>query len=419
MGLDLGIRSGSSAQEMASDLKEYLQHPDNLFRRVRDEHGARHLSKAVAAYHPGRGVYRSSYKNARRLAATETNIAYRTADHTRWQQLDFVVGIEVRLSPNNHPVPDICADLNGKYPKYFKVTGWHPHCRCHAVPILKTEEELAQDNKRVLQGGEPIKGSVNEVTDVPQNFSQWVKDYQERIERASSVPYFLKDNALILSSSKHAYTGAKLGRAATKQAREALAGHTERTEFSAQQIENFADITKATGYDRGKPMTFDKADNGKANVYRDGDNCTACVLAHELRLRGYDITALPFTDNAVFAALSEDTRLAWLTVKGKTPEFTALIGGKEADIIAKIEKQTLSIGSRYHLGWDISEEVGHVITAERTKQGLVFYDPQQDNFFSLVEIINGMMEGSKLQLLRVDKLLINANLLKSLTATLK
>lgn len=36
-----------------------------------------------------------------RRAATETNIAYRTADHERWQQLDFIVGIEVHLS-NNH-----------------------------------------------------------------------------------------------------------------------------------------------------------------------------------------------------------------------------------------------------------------------------------------------------------------------------
>ena len=40
-----------------------------------------------------RGVYRSSYNNARRLAATETNIAYRTADHLRWQQMDFVISL--------------------------------------------------------------------------------------------------------------------------------------------------------------------------------------------------------------------------------------------------------------------------------------------------------------------------------------
>lgn len=419
LGLDVGIRGGKSADEISQDLRLFLKYPDKLFRRVRDEHGELQLSKNAAAFHPGQGVYRSSYKNARRVAVTECNIAYRTADHLRWQQMDFVVGILIEPSDTNHPVRDICDDLKGRYPKNFKWTGWHPHCRCHATPILKTEEEVAEDNNRIIQGNEVSPDSVNTVSSLPSNFTDWVKDNQERIERASSVPYFLEDNEALLSSSKHAYTGAKLGRAATKQAREALSDHTERTDFSPQQIENFADITKATGYDRGEPMTFEDADNGKANVYKDGDNCTACVLAHELRLRGYDITALPFNDNQVFSALSDDTRLAWLTVKGNTPEFTALIGGLEKDIIAKIEKQTQVIGSRYHLGWDMTEDLGHIITVERTKKGLVFYDPQQDSFFSLGEIISGMLEGSKLQLLRVDKLLINPRLLKSLTTTLE
>ena len=49
-------------------------------------------------YHPGQGVYRSSYKNARRLAVTETNMAYRTSDYLRWQQMEFVVGIRVVMS---------------------------------------------------------------------------------------------------------------------------------------------------------------------------------------------------------------------------------------------------------------------------------------------------------------------------------
>ena len=92
MGIDMGIRDGKPAAAMARDLKQYLKHPDKLFRRVRDERGILHLSKNAAAFHPGRGVYRSSYQNARRLAVTEVNTAYRTADHERWQQPDFVVG---------------------------------------------------------------------------------------------------------------------------------------------------------------------------------------------------------------------------------------------------------------------------------------------------------------------------------------
>ena len=209
LGLDLGIRAGLPAAEMARELKTYLQQPDKLFRRVRDEHGQLQLSKAAKAYHPGRGVYRSSYKNARRLAATECNIAYRTADHLRWQQLDFVVGIRVVLS-NNHTLNgkafrDICDDLSapqgstatkgrGCYPKDFKFTGWHPLCRCHAETILKTPEELEADTQRILDG-KPLDGeSVNRVGDVPTEFKGWLETNENRLEYAASIPYFLKDN---------------------------------------------------------------------------------------------------------------------------------------------------------------------------------------------------------------------------------
>ncbi len=206
MGIDMGIRDGKSAAAMARDLKQYLKHPDKLFRRVRDERGILHLSKNAAAFHPGRGVYRSSYQNARRLAVTETNMAYRTADHERWQQLDFVVGIEVHLSGNHtckgrdgkpHRFEDICDQLKGKYPKDFKFTGWHPHCRCYATSILKTEEELEADTQKMLRG-EPTDGeSVNKVEEPPKGFSDWVEKNEKRIaeaKKSGTLPGFVREN---------------------------------------------------------------------------------------------------------------------------------------------------------------------------------------------------------------------------------
>ena len=198
LGLDLGIRTGESAAQMSRSLRQYLQHPDKLFRRVRDKHGNLRLSQAARVVHPGRGVYRSSYKNARRLACTETNIAYRTSDHLRWQQMEFVVGIEIKLS-NNHtmngvPLTDICDTLAGRYPKDFKFTGWHPHCRCHVVTVLKTEEEMAEDTQRILAGEQPEKGSVNTLLDVPAAFKGWVEEHADRIEMGGNLPYFVADN---------------------------------------------------------------------------------------------------------------------------------------------------------------------------------------------------------------------------------
>lgn len=198
LGLDLGIRTGESAASMTRSLRQYLQHPDKLFRRVRDKHGNLRLSKAAQAFRPGRGVYRSSYKNARRLACTETNMAYRTSDHLRWQQMDFVVGIEIKLS-NNHtlngvPLTDICDELQGRYPKDFKFVGWHPHCRCFAVPIMKTKEEMQQDTQRILDGEKPEKGSVNEIKALPAAFAGWVEEHADRIEMGGNLPYFVRDN---------------------------------------------------------------------------------------------------------------------------------------------------------------------------------------------------------------------------------
>jgi len=194
MNLDLGLRAGKSASEMSRDIRSHLKEPNKLFRRVADEHGMLHLSTNAKVYKPGQGVYRSSYKNAMRLTITETNMAYRNADHERWQQLDFVVGFEVRTSVNNHPVFDICDHLTGKYPKSFVFNGWHPHCRCFATAIQQTDEEFIADTKRIMQGEQPSGDSVNMVSNTPKGFNDWIADNKERIITAKSKPYFIKDN---------------------------------------------------------------------------------------------------------------------------------------------------------------------------------------------------------------------------------
>jgi hypothetical protein len=202
MAIDTAIRDGLPATTLATRLKQYLRNPDALFRRVRNRWGELELSKHARAYHPGQGVYRSAYKNARRTAATEINIAYRTSDYDRWQQMDFVVGIQIEPSHTNHPDYDLCDTLKGKYPKGFKFTGWHPHCRCIATPILKTRKEMQQDAEKIMQGEAPTEGSKNGVNNVPPNFSKWVKQNQQRIRR-NSMPYFLKDNGRVNSKGEY------------------------------------------------------------------------------------------------------------------------------------------------------------------------------------------------------------------------
>ena len=194
LALSVAMGQGESASTISRQVRKFLREPDRLFRRVKDEKGNLKLSKRAAAYHPGRGVYRSSYKNAMRLTRTETNMAYRTADHLRWQQMDFVVGIEIRTS-NHHPAPDICDDLKGRYPKEFKFVGRHPQCRCFAVPILAPLDDMLKWGRDVLDGKAGLDDFAPEqITDMPKAFNNWVKDNAERITTAEYQPYFIRDN---------------------------------------------------------------------------------------------------------------------------------------------------------------------------------------------------------------------------------
>jgi hypothetical protein len=195
LALELGMGEGKSAAALSRDVRKYLVEPNKLFRRVRDKSGALRLSKAAAAYHPGQGVYRSSYKNALRMTATENNMAYRTADHNRWQALPFVIGIEIHIS-NNHPTEDICDLFDGKrFPKDFKFTGWHPWCRCYAVSVLASQEEMDAYTTALMNGEDVSHWKfTGQVEKMPNEFNKWMKDNQARIEHATSMPYFIKDN---------------------------------------------------------------------------------------------------------------------------------------------------------------------------------------------------------------------------------
>ena len=234
MALSVAMGEGKSAATISREVRKYLQRPDMMFRRFRVKTGEQDIfdadgnvvgkepvygrvwkRKVVDAvtgnvswqtvnlkdYSFGRGVYRSSYKNAMRLARTETNMAYRTADQERWRQLDFVIGYRVVLS-DNHPEPDICNDLSAKrgekgnrgvYPKDFVFKGWHPQCRCYVVPILADEKEFDKIQEAILND-EPIPESKSAIREPNKYFQDWWKSNKKRVSEAQSLPYWVKDN---------------------------------------------------------------------------------------------------------------------------------------------------------------------------------------------------------------------------------
>ena len=188
--ISCAIEKGMSAVTLSKRISKYLQDFPQLQKDYKEKFGI--ASKAMDC------EYRSI-----RLAASEINMAYRAAENKRWEQMDFVVGYEIKLSGNHtlngKPFTDICDTLAGKYPKDFVWTGWHPLCRCYKIPILKTEEEFWSWDGR----SEASTDSVNSVRDVPDQFKKWVLDNSVRIEKANAngtLPYFLKDNKEIFQN---------------------------------------------------------------------------------------------------------------------------------------------------------------------------------------------------------------------------
>lgn len=429
MGLDLGLRDGLSAAEMSRDLRQYLKYPDKLFRRVRDEHGQLHLSQAAKAFNPGQGVYRSSYKNAMRLTRTETNMAYRTSDYTRWQQLDFVVGIEIRTS-NNHPIADICDELAGRYPKDFKFTGWHPQCRCHAVSILKTDEEMAADNERIMND-EPLTGeSVNRIDDVPMEFKDWLKKNDGRAKKSYSIPYFAKDNPQYLPKGYLKLWGLKTPYEDYATYEKAMRYNKAHANFSKEQMKNIRELNDRLPVIQGQIMPFGLADSGHPNPNFSIENarelgyhhnCQTCTVAYELRLRGFDVTAMA---NPVVHTMDgvkyREVDFLWLR-KQKTwehrflnPDGTEIApiksGVIENTVTAKkafIEANTQAQG-RYEVYCRWNEDDAHVFIVEKRKNGnLVWYDPQSGEVDKFADRYLKKMEHSDIWVTRIDDKIID------------
>lgn len=187
--ISCAIQKGTSAVTLSKQISKYLLDFPLLQKDYKDRYGsAEHIQDCE---------YRSI-----RLARSEINMAYRTAENERWKQMDFVVGYEIKLSSSHHsrmPHGDICDTLAGKYPKDFTWTGWHPNDLCYKVPILKTEEEFWEWDGRSDVSTE----SINEVKDVPDEFKKWVLENHQKIEKAQKIntlPYFLRDNKSIVQN---------------------------------------------------------------------------------------------------------------------------------------------------------------------------------------------------------------------------
>ena len=482
-----GLSKGISAEELGRRVRGRLQNPDAMYRRYHlkktmsdgtkkdivewrkrtiDADGKVHFM-STDIEHPGAGVYRSSRKNALRMAATEINAAYRYADCTRWQNEPFVIGIRIRLSDNHtcngKPFVDMCDDLYGDYPKWMLWRGWHVKCRCSASSILVGEEEFRQI---MALPKEQRKNYVspNLIKDMPGNYYEYIEKNRDRIERSierGTQPWWISDNYIdgdinsgfIALRQKTVVPGGIVlpggvsvpGAIQQTQRKDGvILGdddvtkilQEDRTLYTAEQLKNLDEIEKLLGVSRGTSMSWKEANRGAENpLYNMGGqyttNCQTATVVHELRRRGFNVTAKGAVDGIEkLYAQGFDWERRFLTPSGgkvhveNAKSWATRKGYKTLtkSRFAEYFEENIATDGRYEIYcmWDSAKSKkrsgAHVFMAERKNGTTVYFDPQTGKSGKDIEDYFANMYNGYTEVVRVDDKIINPLMAKALNA---
>lgn len=109
-------------------------------------------------------------------------------------------------------------------------------------------------------------------------------------------------------------------------------------------------------------------------------NCQRCVIAYDMRCRGYDVMAKPLEHKHEIDFLSNKPFSAWRNEDGSRLKGTKFESNVKSiyDELSEIMKND-NIGDRYALNYAKlmnDRIVGHIIVVEKTESGIVLLDPQ-------------------------------------------
>ena len=344
------------------------------------------LSEKIAAR------FNTSYNQAYRLVETETAYIQEKAmldtyDELGLEQYQICAVLDSKTS-------EICQDLDGKVfdrkdaKPGITMPPFHCHCRSTTVPYI---EGLLDDGGRVAR--DPETGKTVEIPDM--TYKEWKAEYVKPVKQTKD-----EGNDII------------------KAKKEVIAGVT-----------------------RGKPMTFEQANTGRANPrYAPGlrgerqyqINCQTCVVAHELRMRGYDVQAIGNTEGSMCNKVAKDPVLPWIDKEtGKKPVALKSSDNnvRTAPQLEKWIKETVEPNARYHFyfSWRGLNNCGHIVTLNTDSLGnATLYDPQVSELISLSKL-RSYLKNIKLEmsvygikitlptyLYRVDNLDINFDIVEQM-----
>ena len=425
--LQTGLSVGRSSSRISQDLRQILNEPDKRFRRVKDKEGKLVMSQPMKNYHPGQGIYRSSKMNALRLTATSTNMSYRTADYERWSKQDFILGIEIHRSANNRGPCKICDAMVGKYPKTFKFIGFHPFCICFATPITMEPDNFADFLLNDTVPQEQV------ITDIPKTAKDFVDENKNGVQSAFWYKdNFSKEGDLQRERTPQPTTPEVIKVSRTKRIKTDAEKNDIQKRWDDRFVRNFnqSKIEQKIGIKRGEDMTFEEANELRGNIgYGEGRefsvNCQSCVVANELRRRGYDVTALPNLKKAgnIPYELSGKTNWAWIDPETmQTPEKKQA-GGQyvsgldiKSKTLTQLNKELNELtkeAGRYHIDFMWKDgKGGHIITVDRLENGSIrIYDPQIGRLGDWKVISKDISLKYGVNVLRVDNLLVNTDII--------
>lgn len=405
--LSCAIEKGMDAVTLSKRVSKYLEDYDKIKKDYKELYG-----KAV-------DIHDCEYRSMR-LARSEINMAYRSAENARWQGMDFVIGMEIKTSNNHSEIhTDVCDELAGKYPKDFDWVGWHPNCRCFKIPILKKPGEAFDED------GES-KPSPDEVKDMPDNFKDWAVRNKGRILAArdqGTEPYFIRDNRRKVNEVIGVKEGWHEGKGKTKKAREQKQENglkDYQVKISKEQKQNIREIAKEFGLSvedaqHLQPMGIFKALEG-ANPLKGDTNCQSCVVAFEARLRGLLVRAKSKTGFFADQLSAVGGQVLAYSSRAEV-KYKPSIKVKKVDKVMDYLKQEIPDG-RYQIGWDKwnkktrdrlgDKDAGHILCLIKKDKALYFIDPQNKRLYTPEKFDDNVLfkiaKDTDIEIMRTDRL---------------
>lgn len=290
--------------------------------------------------------------------------------------------------------------------KYYPPNGWN--CRCTVVQVRKGKYPRS-NSEEAMRRGEVATMQIS-------------KDGSNRAEMFRFNPG--KDK--VVFPERHPYYNAP-------ESVQGAIGAISDNEDNLDIISTKLDVKK------GEEMTFEEANELKGNInYSKGGgyklNCQSCVVANELRRRGFDVTAHPNlkVDGDIPYRLSYKTELAWIDPETKQTPKKQKAGGevyvngrfkaKPKNVLAKELAELTKDAGRYHIDfvWKGRGQVsGHIVTLERSEDGKIkIYDPQNGEERFWKELSEEIRLSRGVNVLRVDNLLVNTDIIGGIVTKL-